>query len=56
MTGQLRTTKRRWGYLVWGVATLVIAIPELLAAFDKGKNLPFTTISKMTGHVTLSRL
>jgi hypothetical protein len=43
-------TKRQWGYLVWGIAGLVIAIPEITAAFDKGV-LPFTTISGMVGHI-----
>jgi hypothetical protein len=45
-----RLTKRRSGYLIWGIAGLVIAIPEITAAFDKGA-LPFTTISAMVGHI-----
>ena len=43
-------TRRRWGYWVWIIAAAVILIPELIAAFDAGA-LPFTTISKMTGHL-----
>lgn len=43
-------TKRRWGYLVWVVGASVILVPELIAAFGAGW-LPFTTISKMTGHL-----
>ncbi|MGZ4413555.1 MAG: hypothetical protein ACXVRZ_04130 [Gaiellaceae bacterium] len=43
-------TKRRWGYLVWVVGASVILVPELIAAFAAGW-LPFTTISKMTGHL-----
>lgn len=42
-------TKRRLGYLLWSVATLAIAVPELTAA--AGSSLPFTTISAMTGHL-----
>lgn len=43
-------SKRRWGYLVWGVAGAVIAVPEITAAVDSGA-LPFTTISAMVGHL-----
>jgi hypothetical protein len=43
-------TKRRWGYWVWVVGASVILVPELIAAFGAGW-LPFTTISKMTGHL-----
>ncbi|MDQ2982638.1 MAG: hypothetical protein M3R70_01750 [Actinomycetota bacterium] len=42
--------KRRWGYLVWVVAGIAIAVPELIAAIDGGA-LPFTTISEMVGHL-----
>jgi hypothetical protein len=35
---------------VWGIGAGVILIPELIAAFGAGW-LPFTTISKMTGHL-----
>jgi hypothetical protein len=42
--------KRRWGYLVWVVAGLVVAVPEITAAVDQGA-LPFTTISEMVGHL-----
>src|SRR6266540_144650 len=41
--------KRRWGYLVWVVAGVVIAVPELAAA--AGRTLPFKTISGMVGHL-----
>jgi hypothetical protein len=44
------STKRRWGYLVWVVAGLVIAVPEISAAADSDA-LPFTTISGMVGHL-----
>jgi hypothetical protein len=43
-------TKRRWGYWVWGTGAAVILVPECIAAFAAG-TLPFTTISKMTGHL-----
>jgi len=43
-------SKRRWGYLVWGVGAAVILVPELIAAFGAGW-LPFSTISRMTGHL-----
>ena len=42
--------KRRWGYLVWVVAGIVIVVPELTAA-AAGNVLPFTTISTMIGHL-----
>ncbi len=42
--------KRRWGYLVWVIGASVILVPEFIAAFGAG-GLPFTTISKMTGHL-----
>jgi hypothetical protein len=45
-----RTSKQRWGYLLWGIAALVIGVPEITAAADHGA-LPFTTISGMTGHL-----
>jgi hypothetical protein len=44
------SSKRRWGYLVWAVAGLVIAVPEITAAADPDA-LPFTTISGMVGHL-----
>ena len=43
-------SKRRFGYVVWGVAGLVIAVPEITAAISHGA-LPFTTISEMSGHI-----
>jgi len=42
--------KRRWGYLVWVVAGIVIVVPEITAAIS-GNVLPFTTISAMVGHL-----
>ena len=45
----MKITRRQLGYLIWGVAAAVIAIPELLAAADVG--LPFRTISESTGHL-----
>jgi hypothetical protein len=45
-----RTARRRWGYLLWGIAGAVIGVPEITAAADNGA-LPFTTISGMTGHL-----
>lgn len=42
--------KRRWGYLVWVIAGIVIVVPEITAAWD-GDLLPFTTISGMVGHL-----
>jgi Amino acid permease len=44
--------RRTWGYLMWGIAGLVIGIPEITAAVaGKQDALPFTTISAMTGHL-----
>lgn len=48
----MNVTKRRLGYLIWGVAAAVIAIPELLAAAGAGLGfLHFKTISETTGHL-----
>jgi hypothetical protein len=45
-------TKRRLGYLIWGVAAAVIAIPELIAAAGGGLGfIHFKTISETTGHL-----
>jgi hypothetical protein len=45
-------SRRTWGYLLWGIAGLVIGIPEITAAIaGKQDVLPFTTISDMTGHL-----
>ena len=44
------STRRRWGYCVWGLGAAVILVPELIAAFGAGW-LPFTTISRLTGHL-----
>ena len=48
----MKMTRRRLGYLIWGVAFVVIAIPELLAAAGAGLGfLHFKTISETTGHL-----
>jgi hypothetical protein len=48
----MTVTRRRLGYLIWGVAAAVIAIPELLAAANVGLGfLHFKTISETTGHL-----
>jgi hypothetical protein len=45
-------TRRRWGYIVWGVALAFVFIPEILAAIPLTESqLPFPTISRMTGHL-----
>jgi hypothetical protein len=45
-------TKRRWGYVVWAVALGFVFIPEILAAIPLTESqLPFPTISRMTGHL-----
>src|SRR5439155_9973105 len=45
-------TKRRWGYVVWGVGLAFVFIPEVLAASQRTeRHLPFTTISAMVGHL-----
>ncbi len=45
-------TRRRWGYLVWAVALGFVFVPEILAALPFTESqLPFPTISKMTGHL-----
>jgi hypothetical protein len=43
-------SKRRWGYAVWVVAALVVAVPEITAAFSHGA-LGFITISETIGHL-----
>jgi hypothetical protein len=48
MEGQM-PSNRRLGYLVWGLAALVIAVPEITAAFSSRR--AFTTISEMVGHL-----
>lgn len=48
----MNMTRRRLGYLIWGIAAAVIAIPELLAAVGAGLGfLHFKTISETTGHL-----
>jgi hypothetical protein len=45
-------SKRRWGYVVWAVALGFVFIPEILAAIPLTESqLPFPTISRMTGHL-----
>src|ERR1700730_9746216 len=45
-------SRRRWGYVVWGVALGFVFIPEILAARPRTQSqLPFPTISRMTGHL-----
>jgi hypothetical protein len=45
-------TRRRWGYIVWGVALGFVFIPEILAAIPFTESqLPFPTISAMVGHL-----
>ena len=45
-------SRRRWGYVVWGVALGFVFIPEILAALPFTESqLPFPTISRMTGHL-----
>jgi hypothetical protein len=48
----LPRTKRQWGYVVWAVALGFVFIPEILAAIPLTESqLPFPTISRMTGHL-----
>lgn len=45
-------TRRRLGYLVWGVAFAIVIVPELLAAVPLTESqLPFPTISRTIGHL-----
>jgi hypothetical protein len=45
-------TRRRLGYIVWGVAFLIAIVPELLAAVPLTESqLPFPTISRTVGHL-----
>jgi hypothetical protein len=47
-----RMTRRRLGYVVWGVAFVIIIVPELLAAVPLTESqLPFPTISRTIGHL-----
>src|SRR5438132_1015408 len=44
--------RRQWGYVVWAVALGFVFIPEILAAIPLTESqLPFPTISRMTGHL-----
>jgi hypothetical protein len=45
-----RTGRELWGYLVWGVLALFVALFELLAAFDDD-NTPWPTLSRTTGNL-----
>jgi hypothetical protein len=48
----MKLTKRRLGYVIWGVAFVVIAVPELIAAAGGGLGfIHFKTISETTGHL-----
>jgi hypothetical protein len=38
----------RFGYVVWGIVVLFVAIPELLAAFW---HMPWPTLSETIGHL-----
>jgi hypothetical protein len=49
--GQELMNKLDLGYIVWGSVGLVVAVPELLAAF--GKRIPWPTLS--TTATTLMR-
>ncbi len=45
-------SRRRWGYVVWGVALGFVFVPEILAAIPLTESqLPFPTISATTGHL-----
>jgi len=45
-------SRRQWGYVVWAVALGFVFIPEILAAIPFTESqLPFPTISRMTGHL-----
>jgi hypothetical protein len=43
-------TKRRWGYLVWVAAALMLVVPEITAAISHGA-LGFVTASETIGHI-----
>jgi hypothetical protein len=45
-------SRRRWGYVVWGVALGFVFVPEILAAIPFSESqLPFPTISRTMGHL-----
>jgi hypothetical protein len=45
-------SRRRWGYVVWGVALGFVFVPEILAALPLTESqLPFPTISRTMGHL-----
>jgi len=41
--------KEMWGYVIWGIALIVILVPEITAASDK--RVPWPTISSTVGHL-----
>lgn len=44
-------TRREWrGYILWGSLAVVVAVFELLAAFD-GDNTPWPTLSETAGNL-----
>jgi hypothetical protein len=47
--------KEAWGYLWWGVAGVVIAVPELWAAFG-GKDVLWPTISGLVGSLEVKNV
>lgn len=42
------TGREKWGYALWGFLALVVAVFELLAAFDN-ENTPWPTLSRTAG-------
>jgi hypothetical protein len=42
------TGREKWGFLLWGVLSLVVLVFELLAAFDDD-NTPWPTLSRTAG-------
>jgi hypothetical protein len=47
-------TKEEWGYLVWGLVTVAILIPELLASFGKSF-VPFPGIARTATNLEARR-
>ena len=49
-TAGLSNARRElWGYVVWGIGTIVVLIPEITAAADN--KVPWPTISATVGHL-----
>jgi hypothetical protein len=44
------TLEERWGYAVWGAMGVMVAVPELTAAFE-GSSFVWPTISSTIGHL-----